>query len=98
MDTTLELYLEELPLSSSFPLVNIYPNPCVDILYINNLTTVPLDAFLYNGEGLLVGRYEIGEKYEIDVWDVPTGIYYLVVEAENGQRWVEKVVIGRWKI
>ena len=73
--------------------VNIYPNPVVDILYIDVLGELNFQVNLYS----LVGQRIISESNsnQIDVNSIPHGTYLLEIEdVKTGQRLVEKIIIG----
>ncbi len=63
-----------------------YPNPVIDILKIKTLDSETFKSckLLSSGGELVLKRDEIGlSSFEIDLSDIPSGNYFLVVEAKN---------------
>lgn len=73
--------------------VNTFPNPCPKILSVDvffDKTSGPLEIRLRNVIGKEVVEMISDEKtgasnhYEIDLWDVPSGLYLLEITANVG--------------
>jgi hypothetical protein len=61
--------------------IEIYPNPVVDILLISGLSG-PLVAQIYNIQGqLLFTAHTEGNSGEVDVSDLPGGLYMIMFES-----------------
>ncbi len=76
---------------SVFTNINIAPNPVSDKLIIegipNNTT-----ASIYNGNGSLIGSYEINNfNNQIDFTNIEAGIYFIQLVSDN-QRIVKKII------
>jgi pectate lyase len=62
--------------------MNIAPNPAEDVLNISTLETVE-QVTIYCISGCLVKN--INENfYQVNVEDLPWGVYILVIKTENG--------------
>jgi len=74
--------------------VAIYPNPVSDELYIESTVEKLVDLKIISQEGKIVmwTPLESGNANIIDVRDLPLGIYYVVINSENGRK-VESIVI-----
>jgi len=74
--------------------VAIYPNPVSDELYIESTVEKLVDLKIISQEGKIVmwTSLESGDANIIDVRDLPLGIYYVVINSENGRK-VESIVI-----
>ncbi len=70
--------------------VNIYPNPCYDILHIDVVNKIQI----LNAEGKVLREENANnEAVEIKVSDLAKGMYYLNYEKE-GKRGTKKVVVA----
>jgi hypothetical protein len=65
--------------------VNVYPNPAVDVLYLDLAdTAVPVDCEIYNSIGQLVKALQISNNLTvINVKDFAKGIYVLKINNED---------------
>jgi hypothetical protein len=73
--------------------IEIYPNPVVDMLLISGLTN-PVIGGIYNIHGQLLLRAPIeGTSGEIDLSDLPAGVYMIMFEM--GQETVVKRFLKR---
>ena len=69
--------------------VSIYPNPTSDILKIKS--EIPVKQLqLISFEGKVVRKYNASSQ--LNIGDLPAGIYILKVQFENGKTEVKKVV------
>lgn len=76
--------LEQLPLSMS---LEVYPNPFKNSIIVQSQTTSQLSFTLYNSIGQSVSALRLssalqqpnGKKYELDIGNIPTGLYWLRV-------------------
>jgi hypothetical protein len=85
--------------NSSSMLVNVFPNPASDELYLNIRSAHGLALFeLFNMTGEKVMGRELGQKNEIHeriaLSSLPAGIYNLVVKTD-GQLITKKIVVTR---
>ena len=75
--------------------VNMYPNPCIDVLYITGLhAESEVNLYSMNGKfvkKLIRGMTNKTEKIEISR-DIPTGIYLVELMSGNERR-IEKLII-----
>ena len=69
--------------------INIYPNPAHDKLYIENASQNMDDATItiYNtiGQAINVPINKNGQKLELDISHLPTGLYYALCNNGNAQ-------------
>lgn len=72
----------------------IYPNPALDIIYIDTEDTLHFQAELYDSLGKLV--LSTSNSKQLKVNSFPSGIYLLVItEIGTNQKNVQKVIIER---
>ena len=75
-------------------IINIYPNPVVDILYIDVLGKLNFQVNLYSLDGKLVIS-ELNSN-QIEVGSTPHGTYLLEIkDLKTSQRLMEKIIIGK---
>jgi hypothetical protein len=75
-------------------IVNIYPNPTIDIINIDVQGKLKFQANLYNIDGKLIVS-ESNTKL-IKLSSTPKGTYLLEIkDLETGQKIIEKIIIGR---
>ena len=65
----------------------VYPNPSSDLIYLN--TNLSLDYTIYNSIGQKI--YDGKTDYEIDISELPSGVYYFRFTIDN-QSTIRKVV------
>lgn len=72
-------------LNKSSKLLNIYPNPANNILFIsNNLQNVNIIKLkIYNSQGILEDVYYDFKDEYINIQKYEKGIYYLIIETKN---------------
>ncbi len=97
--------LENLLVSTSKPslretVLKLYPNPASDFLTIQNLSQDIRSYQIFNATGSIVSsnqkNYKVGESYQINLSDMPTGVYFFVGYNENEHRVAsEKFVVSR---
>jgi len=73
--------------------VNISPNPARDYILIESDQSYNMNLYNVNGRALWSGK-NLNEKYELDVRNLNTGIYFLQLEKE-GYTDVKKIVVAR---
>ncbi|MEM9547148.1 MAG: MopE-related protein [Bacteroidota bacterium] len=72
--------------------INVYPNPATDHVFINKNINSTIITVLYDNTGLFVRSY--GDRNELDVEDVPRGIYLLIFENwKTGNRVSKKLLL-----
>jgi len=57
--------------------LEIFPNPTSDILFLKIKTTDSFTFQLFNSLGQPVRQFEMTGQHELDVNDLPAGIYWL---------------------
>ena len=68
-------------LVSELSQIEIFPNPVVDLLLISGFGA-SLDARIYNIQGqLLLTAHTEGNSGELDVSDLPGGLYMIMLES-----------------
>jgi hypothetical protein len=74
--------------------VNVYPNPVSETLYISsNSQTQLLEASLFTINGKLILTQSIhAANTAIEVGNLSKGVYFLIVENENGKRLSRKII------
>lgn len=75
-------------LNSNFA-VNVYPNPVVNQLHVDGLTTGALTIFTQQGQ--VVFKSIMEENNTFDISDLPNGSYILTIETE-GEQVVQQLV------
>lgn len=67
--------------------IKVYPNPVIDVLYLQNDQSETGQAFLYSSSAQLLNTYYLGTGVtSIDLNDCPVGVYYI------------KLVIGKLNV
>jgi hypothetical protein len=70
-------------------LVKVYPNPTSGILNIDS--TIPVKQLqLISMPGKIIRKYSA--LYQLDISDLPSGVYVLKVQLENGKTEVKKLI------
>ncbi len=77
-------------------MVDIYPNPATDDLYIDNKSSENLHIEIMDaiGRPAFIKNWILpqGIKQDISVTNLPQGIYFIRVIDSNGNTWVKKVI------
>lgn len=69
--------------------MSTFPNPTIDVLNIEWKEAVKAKASIYDVKGNSIRQFQISQGTQsIDVNSLPTGMYVLVVQTENG--WTKK--------
>jgi hypothetical protein len=72
---------------------SIYPNPVQETLQINQNSYEFVTATIYNLQGKKINRHTLENSHStIDVKTLISGLYFLVLESENGERVAHKFV------
>jgi len=76
--------------------IQIYPNPAADRVNIQNFKEVIDYVSIYDNSGKLVEQKRANKSYnQIDVSQLPVGIYLMVATLENGKSISKKLLIVR---
>ncbi|MAO47238.1 MAG: hypothetical protein CL527_00655 [Aequorivita sp.] len=71
----------------------LYPNPTKDILFLNPTNpTENLKVKIFNLEGRLLRNLNLENQTSMDVSNLESGIYFLNIEVENGNKAVKKFI------
>lgn len=70
----------------------IAPNPALDKLQISVADFAPVSLILLDTQGKIVREREFAEETELDVSDLPRGVYVLNLNSKNGKA-VRKIVL-----
>ena len=76
-------------------LVQTYPNPAKDVLFVNrnSTDTNPVELKLYNSNGALVmTQMDIKKGVLLNIRCLPAGVYVLMVMSENGRQQSKKII------
>ena len=74
--------------------LNIFPNPAVDIIYIDVIGELNYHASLFDLNGKLI--YQSPNASKIELESFPEGTYFLEIkDIKSNQQVVEKIIIGR---
>ncbi|MCD6012439.1 MAG: hypothetical protein K0Q79_2301 [Flavipsychrobacter sp.] len=74
--------------------VSVYPNPAMEniVLSFNGFVPDKLTATLTNITGAVIEQVALTQPTQVmPVQQYPAGMYYLVIQDANGNKWVEKV-------
>jgi hypothetical protein len=72
---------------------SIYPNPAQETLQINQNSYQFITATIYNLQGKIINRHTLENSHStIDVKALNSGLYFLVLESENGEWVAQKFV------
>ena len=75
--------------------IMVYPNPASYTMTISGLPEGKYTYRILNTQGQLVRSNALQNEDIIDVSDLPSGMYFIELINEDGQRWIEKFVVGR---
>jgi hypothetical protein len=70
---------------------SVYPNPFSDYIIISNPETVE-NVIFTNITGQIVAEHNNLENGQINTFDLAKGFYIMIMESENGERLVKKVL------
>jgi len=73
----------------------LYPNPASYSITISGIPEGKYTYRILNTQGQLVRSNTLQKEDNIDVSDLPSGMYFVELRNVDGQRWIEKFVIGR---
>jgi hypothetical protein len=76
--------------------VTIFPNPVINQLTINvsSLNNVTIKVFNLLGEELIIERVSsINQQYQLNIKNLTTGKYFLLIESEEGLA-VKKIIVA----
>ena len=73
----------------------VYPNPASYSITISGIPEGKYTYRILNTQGQLVRSNALQNEDIIDVSDLPSGMYFIELINEDGQRWIEKFVVGR---
>lgn len=71
------------------PAVMVYPNPASDKLFVQTGTEARISIMDITGKTLYSAQLNGGMEISFSAYN--SGIYYLVINNVNGQKWVEKI-------
>jgi hypothetical protein len=65
--------------------ISIYPNPAINVININNLSTFSIDNFkIFTINGSLIKELKNSDSYQnIDVSQLQSGVYFISIEVNN---------------
>ena len=73
--------------------LGIYPNPFSDIIKIENVGSALNSISIYDYIGRILKTESITkDKYLIDLSELATGVYFVMVKSENGKCFSKKIV------
>jgi hypothetical protein len=71
---------------------SVSPNPASNSIKVNYEYTYPLSIKIYDNSGKIVKQIETNTNSEIDVSNLPTGIY-MIIATGNGNTGFEKLIV-----
>jgi hypothetical protein len=76
--------------------INVYPNPTEGVVRIisNGSTLKHLSILSLNGQKVLERKLANATE-RIDLGDFQNGLYLMIIEDNQSNRWIEKVMIAR---
>ena len=76
--------------------IRVYPNPVIDRLFVETSTNESIHqvSFLTCSGHTMETFISPGAIFEIDLADYPAGLYFVLIQFENGYRGVMKVIIS----
>ena len=72
--------------------ISAYPNPANDRLYIESEDTENVMVTIYSSMGMMVMQRETTLPADVDVSDIPMGVYTMVVESESSVKTIRQVI------
>jgi PKD repeat protein len=73
--------------------VAISPNPATGFIQLNNTSGQILELTIFNAVGMTVAHQQnIGAKQNIDISNLPSGVYSVMLRSKEGLRYVEKLM------
>lgn len=80
--------------SPELPQFSIYPNPSNDRITINNINNEELDIWLMSLDGRVILKEHIVNNIELNVSDIPSGMYLIRAINNDGLAKVEKILVS----
>lgn len=80
--------------------VNVYPNPARQVVYLGleNYVGEALDIALYDSVSRQLKRIRVAEAallLEVSLAEIPNGVYYVIIQPEEGRPVSKKLVVAR---
>lgn len=72
--------------------ISAYPNPTSDRLYIKSEDAENAMLKIYNFMGVMVMQIQSTFPLDVDVSDIPMGVYTMVIESENSVKIIRQVI------
>ena len=72
--------------------ITAYPNPANDRLYIESEDTENAMVTIYSSMGTMVMQRQAALPADVDVSDIPMGVYTLVIESESTVKTIRQVI------
>ena len=66
--------------------LNVFPNPVIDRFRVNTDDHSELEATIFNAKGLALKQVRIRSGADVDIADLPAGLYFLNVKGCSGVR------------
>lgn len=86
----------DLPVTTAGVDLRIFPNPANDAIVVSSGVDGALDVVSSMGHRVLASQFiQAGEKYQLDVSDLPTGVYLFRLVSRSSQIITRKVVVTR---
>ena len=63
--------------------LNIYPNPTFDRIKIETQNSTPKEAIIYDMKGQMVKSFDLNQKTDIDISNLPSAQYLIIVNYQN---------------
>ena len=78
----------------SSAIINIFPNPAIDVINIDVEGQLNYEVSIYDLEGKQINSFIQSSRVKIET--IPQGIYFLQIkDLKTGQKVIERIVIGR---
>jgi len=71
--------------------ISAYPNPANNRLYIESGDNEEAVVTIYNSMGSAVYQNQASFPMDLDVTDIPMGVYTMVIESENSVKTIRQV-------
>ena len=65
-------------------LIDMYPNPCNEVLYVKTTNAIIQEVTVYNVLGKAVNIIKLEKDNRIDTSQLTTGVYFLIVKTDRG--------------
>ncbi len=72
--------------------ISIFPNPTTDKITLNFQEFSEYEIKIYNSEKVIKSITIIGNKTDLNIANLPSGVYFIKIKSKAGGKWTKKIV------